>query len=242
MLTMQVQSNSTKQNVLKNNLLIDLQNITKSVDSDAGKLTILKGINLQVIAGEFVAIMGKSGSGKSTLLNIMTGIDRPTSGSAKFGDTELQKLSENELALWRSRQVGIIFQFFQLLPVLSALENVVMPMEFANIYSPRERYERGMSLLEQVGMGQHAKKLPGRLSGGEQQRVAIARALANDPPFLVADEPTGNLDTQTAEAVFDIFQVLVGQNKTIVMVTHDHELAQRAARQIVLSDGQIVKH
>jgi putative ABC transport system ATP-binding protein len=187
-----------------------------------------------------VAIIGKSGSGKSTLINMITGIDRPTSGEVLIGDTAVHTLSEGQLAVWRGKHLGIIFQFFQLLPSLSIVENVMLPMDFSNMYAPHERSERAMTLLEQVEMAHQAHKLPNAVSGGQQQRVAIARALANDPPILVADEPTGNLDSKTANAVFELFEGLAAQGKTILMVTHDSDLAGRASRAIVVADGQIV--
>ena len=219
--------------------IIELKQVVKTYQSDAGTFTALKGIDLAVQVGEFLAIVGKSGSGKSTLLNMITGIDRPTSGEVWVAGTAVHRMSEGKTAQWRGRTVGVVFQFFQLLPTLSLLENVMLPMDFCRMYSPRERKERAMELLRQVEMADHAHKLPSAVSGGQQQRVAIARALANDPPLLVADEPTGNLDSRTAAAVFSLFESLVAQGKTIVMVTHDEELAARAARAVTLSDGEI---
>ncbi|MFN8483912.1 MAG: ATP-binding cassette domain-containing protein [Anaerolineae bacterium] len=224
-----------------NERLIELQDVVKTFDTAAGKFSALKSINLKVDDGEFVAIVGKSGSGKSTLINMVTGIDRPTSGAVYIGDTAVHELNEGQLAQWRGRNVGIIFQFFQLLPTLTVAENVMLPMDFCNMYPPRERRARAMRLLEQVEMAEHADKLPSATSGGQQQRVAIARALANDPPILVADEPTGNLDSRTAESVFELFENLVQQGKTIVMVTHDQDLAKRVSRTVVISDGQIIE-
>jgi putative ABC transport system ATP-binding protein len=200
----------------------------------------LKHVDLQIDRGEFVAVIGKSGSGKSTLINVLTGIDRPTSGEVLVGDTAVHTLKEGQMAVWRGHTVGVIFQFFQLLPTLSVIENVMLPMDFCNLYTPRERRERALHLLAQVEMTEHAHKLPTAISGGQQQRVAIARALANDPPILVADEPTGNLDSRTAEAVFHLFETLVADGKTIVMVTHDTDLAQRVGRAVLVADGQIV--
>ena len=220
--------------------LIHLNNVKKSYRTAAGEIPILHGINLDINEGQFVGIIGKSGSGKSTLLNMMTGIDRPTSGEVWMGDTPVHKLNEGQLAVWRGRNMGIVFQFFQLLPMLSLLENIMLPMDFCNVYKPREREERAMHLLEMVELTEHAHKLPSALSGGQQQRVAIARALANDPPLLVADEPTGNLDSKTAESVFAIFQSLIDQRKTVIMVTHDASLAQRVSRTVLLADGEIV--
>jgi putative ABC transport system ATP-binding protein len=224
-----------------NTHLIELRNVVKTYTSAAGSFTALKGVNFTVDAGEFVAVIGKSGSGKSTLINMITGIDRPTSGEVFVGDTAVYTLSENQMAVWRGRNQGIIFQFFQLLPTLSVIENVMLPMDFSNLYTPRERQERALLLLEQVEMAEQAHKLPNALSGGQQQRVAIARALANDPPILIADEPTGNLDSRTAEAVFTLFDNLVKQGKTIVMVTHDTDLARRVSRAVIVQDGEIVQ-
>ena len=219
--------------------LIELRDVFKVYEGTAGKFTALKGINLTVERGEFVAVIGKSGSGKSTLINMITGIDRPTSGQVLVGETAVHTLSEGKMAEWRGRNVGVIFQFFQLLPTLSVVENVMLPMDFCNMYSPRERREQAMGLLEQMEMADQANKLPSALSGGQQQRVAIARALANDPPILVADEPTGNLDSKTADTVFKMFEGLVAGGKTIVMVTHDRDLAKRVTRTLLIADGEI---
>ena len=223
-----------------NDHLIELRQVVKTYETAAGPFQALKGVDLLLDSGEFVSVIGKSGSGKSTLINMITGIDRPTSGEVLVGDTAVHTLNEGQIAVWRGRNVGVIFQFFQLLPTLTAIENVMLPMDFCNMYTFGEREKRGMELLEQVEMGQHAHKLPSALSGGEQQRVAIARALANDPPILVADEPTGNLDSRTAEAVLELFEGQVAQGKTIVMVTHDRDLSKRASRIITIADGEIV--
>src|SRR6266508_2272945 len=220
--------------------LIDMRQIVKTFQSTAGSFTALKGVDLQIDRGEFVAIIGKSGSGKSTLINMLTGIDRPTTGEVLVGDTAVHTLSEGQMAVWRGRNLGVIFQFFQLLPTLTVVENVMLPMDFCNMYAPRERRARAMQLLEQVEMAEQADKLPSAVSGGQQQRVAIARALANDPPILVADEPTGNLDSKTANAVFQLFENLVQQGKTVLMVTHDSDLAKRVSRAIIVADGEIV--
>jgi putative ABC transport system ATP-binding protein len=220
-----------------NDHLIDLRQVAKIYETDAGTFTALKDVDLQVDAGEFVAVVGKSGSGKSTLINMITGIDRPTSGEVLVGDTAVHTLKEGQMAVWRGRHIGVVFQFFQLLPTLTVVENVMLPMDFCNVYSMREREEKALHLLEQVEMTDHAHKLPTAVSGGQQQRVAIARALANDPPIIVADEPTGNLDSKTAESVFRLFEGLVDEGKTILMVTHDHDLAKRVTRTIILSDG-----
>ncbi len=222
------------------NHLIDLRNIVKTYQSAAGSFTALKGVNLTVDAGEFVAVIGKSGSGKSTMINMVTGIDRPSSGEVIVGGTPVHTLSEGQMSVWRGKNLGIIFQFFQLLPSLSVVENVMLPMDFCHMYKPSERRDRAMMLLEQVEMTDQANKLPSAISGGQQQRVAIARALANDPPILIADEPTGNLDSKTAVAVFKLFDDLVKAGKTIVMVTHDNDLARRASRSVIVSDGEIV--
>jgi putative ABC transport system ATP-binding protein len=220
--------------------LIDLRKVVKVYKTSAGDFTALAGIDLYVDAGEFVAVVGKSGSGKSTMINTITGIDHPSSGEVYVDGTAVHKLNEGQIAVWRGRSIGVIFQFFQLLPTLSIVENVMLPMDFCNSYPSGERRERAMHLLEQVGMASHAHKLPSAVSGGEQQRVAIARALANDPPILMADEPTGNLDSKTADAVFQLFERLVDDGKTIMMVTHDRDLAKRVKRTIRLADGQIV--
>ena len=221
--------------------LIDLSQVDKVYRSAAGEFRALKAVDLQVGPGEFVAVIGKSGSGKSTLINMITGIDRPTKGEVFIGDTPVHKLSEGKLAEWRGRNVGVIFQFFQLLPTLTVLENLMLPMDFCNMYNRRGRKARALQLLEQVELADQANKLPSALSGGQQQRVAIARALANDPPILVADEPTGNLDSKTADSVFRMFEDLVAQGKTILMVTHDRDLAKRASRTVIISDGEIIE-
>jgi putative ABC transport system ATP-binding protein len=219
--------------------LIDLQNVFKTYETGAGGITVLKDVNLRVQAGEFVGVVGPSGSGKSTLLNMVTGIDRPSEGEVFVGGEAVHKLSENELARWRGRQVGVIFQFFQLLPTLSVLENVMLPMDFCSVYRRRERQERAVALLEQVGIADQAHKLPNALSGGQQQRAAIARALANDPAVVVGDEPTGNLDTATADEVFALFEDLVSRGKTMLVVTHDRSLSARMGRVIHLRDGRV---
>jgi len=219
--------------------LIQLRDIEKTFPTAAGDVTVLKGIDADFYAGEFVGVIGKSGSGKSTLINMITGIDRPTNGEVIIGGAEVHKMSENRLATWRGREMGIVFQFFQLLPMLSLLENIMLPMDFCNMYTPRQRKERAMELLHLVEMDEHALKLPTAISGGQQQRVAIARALANDPPILLADEPTGNLDSKTAGVIFKMFDDLARQGKTVIMVTHDSSLAQRVSRTLLIVDGEI---
>ena len=220
--------------------IISLRDVVKSFPVGDSEITILHGISLDIHAGEFVSIVGPSGNGKSTLLNMITGIDHPNSGTIEVAGKDVFAMSENELAKWRGQEVGIIFQFFQMLPSLSLLQNVALPMEFAKKYGRSERRERAMDLLDMVGLADQANKLPSMVSGGQQQRAAIARALATDPPILVADEPTGNLDAKTAAQVFDIFMDLVEkEKKTMVMVTHDAELADRIPRKIEIVNGRI---
>ena len=220
--------------------IIELRDVQKSYKSAAGDFLALKGIDLQINAGEFVSVIGKSGSGKSTLLNMITGIDRPSAGEVFVNGTAVQKLDENQLAGWRGESLGIIFQFFQLLPALSLMQNVILPMDLAGKYKPKERRERAEHLLEIVDLAEQRNKLPSMVSGGQQQRAAMARALANDPPIVIADEPTGNLDSKTAENVFNLFNQLVDQGKTIIIVTHDSSLARRAHRTALIADGEIV--
>jgi putative ABC transport system ATP-binding protein len=220
-------------------MLIDLQQVVKTYETATGDVTVLKDITLQVQPGEFVGVVGPSGSGKSTLLNMITGVDRPTSGEVTVGDQAVHTMSENRLARWRGKNIGVIFQFFQLLPTLSILENVMLPMDFCRFRRRRARKAWAMQLLEQVGLGEHSHKLPNTLSGGEQQRAAIARAMANDPSIIVADEPTGNLDTATADEVFALFGSLTEQGKTLVVVTHDFRAASHANRVFALRDGRI---
>jgi putative ABC transport system ATP-binding protein len=220
--------------------LIELRGVTKAYDVAAGKFMALRGIDMQVAAGEFVAVVGKSGSGKSTLINMITGIDYPTSGEVLVASTAVHTLNQEQLAVWRGKHVGIVFQFFQLLPTLTIAENVALPMDFCDVYPARERREKAITLLEKVGIAEQADKLPSDLSGGQQQRAAIARALANDPPILVADEPTGNLDSQTSEAVMQLFADLAKEGKTVVMVTHERDLKKYFTRAIMLSDGAVV--
>jgi putative ABC transport system ATP-binding protein len=220
--------------------LIKLHNVVKTYETPAGKFEALKGIDLSIGSGEFVSIIGKSGSGKTTLINMLTGIDHPTRGEIYIGGAAVHKLNEGQIATWRGLHMGVVFQFFQLLPTLTVLENVRLPMDFCNLFTPQERNERAMHLMELVGIAEHAHKLPNHLAGGQQQRAAIARALANDPPIVATDEPTGNLDSKTAESVMQLFKNLVADGKTILMVTHDNDLANEAERTIVIADGEIV--
>jgi putative ABC transport system ATP-binding protein len=220
--------------------LIELRNVIKKYRNDAGEYAALKGIDMYLEKGEYLAIFGKSGSGKSTLINMITGIDRPTSGQVYVAGKAVHTLSESQAAVWRGRNIGIVFQFFQLLPTLTVAENVMLPMDFCNVNPKGERRERAMQLLELVDMAGHANKLPTAISGGERQRVAIARALANSPPLIVADEPTGNLDSKVAESIYALFDGLVACGKTLVVVSHDQNIARRAFRVATIADGRIV--
>ncbi|MGE5464255.1 MAG: ABC transporter ATP-binding protein [Syntrophothermus sp.] len=219
--------------------LIELRNVVKTYNSLAGAVTALQGIDLRIHAGEFLIVMGKSGSGKTTLVNMVTGMDRSTSGEIWVKGAPFHRLSTEKAARLRGQTMGVVFQSFELLPTLTVLQNVMLPMDFARRYSLREMRERVMRLLEQVDIAEHARKLPTALSGGQQQRLAIARAMANDPAILVADEPTGSLDSGTAAAVIDLFADLVRQGKTILLVTHDRDVARRGSRIITLADGII---
>lgn len=220
--------------------IIDLRRVVKQFDGPAGTFTALDEIDLEVGEGEFVAVIGKSGSGKSTLLNIIAGIDSASTGDVTVAGTAVHSLNQNQSAIWRGRNVGVIFQFFQLIPTLTVVENVMLPMDFGNTYPVRERKGRALALLEQVGVAAQADKLPALLSGGEKQRVAIARSLANDPPLLLADEPTGNLDSQTADDMLALFQELAGLGKTVVMVTHERDVSRWVSRTVTLADGRII--
>jgi putative ABC transport system ATP-binding protein len=222
------------------NPLIEMRAIYKIFQTGAGDFTALNGVDVCFFEGEFVSVVGKSGSGKSTLVNMLTGIDHPTSGSVRVGNTTIHKLTEGEMSIWRGRNLGIVFQFFQLLPMLSLLENIMLPMDFAKLIPFQQRESRAWELLELVGLQDHAHELPAEIAGGQQQSAAIARALANDPPIVIADEPTGNLDSRSADAVFKIFTNLAQQGKTVIMVTHDGALAQRTDRSMLLSDGELV--
>jgi putative ABC transport system ATP-binding protein len=219
--------------------MISLARVTKRYETPAGEFPALCGIDLEVATGELVAVIGKSASGKSTLLNLIAGIDRPSSGRVVVGDTSVGELSESRLAGWRGKNIGLVFQFFQLIPTLTAAENVMLPMDFAGTIPPRLRRVCALKLLEEVGVARHANKLPSALSGGEQQRVAIARALANDPPVLLADEPTGNLDTHTATVIFAAFASLARRGKTVLIVTHERNIAVTFTRIVELADGAV---
>jgi putative ABC transport system ATP-binding protein len=220
--------------------IVRMRGITKVFHAATGDTLVLKGIDVDLRQGEFVAVVGRSGSGKSTLVNMLTGIDRPTTGTVEVGGVRTDALPESPMALWRGRNLGIVFQFFQLLPMLTLVENVMLPMDFCNIYPSASRRERALGLLDRVGLADYAHALPGAVAGGQQQSAAIARALANDPPILVADEPTGNLDSRTAATVMALFEELVTAGKTILMVTHDRTLARRTSRTLVISDGELV--
>lgn len=221
--------------------LINLQRVTKTFQTPAKTVVALKNVSLRVHRGEFVAVVGRSGSGKTTLVHLIAGIDRPTEGEITVGGTVLHTLDENQLALWRGQHVGIVFQFFQLLPTLTLLENVMFPMEVGNFSPPSwlARRERAWHLLEQVGLADRADAFPAEISGGQQQRVAIARALANDPPLLLADEPTGNLDSDTGDVILQLFERFVEEERTLVLVTHERDLARRADRVLRLVDGEL---
>jgi putative ABC transport system ATP-binding protein len=220
--------------------LVEVRDLVKRYRTPAGEVPALRGANLEIRRGEFLAVVGKSGAGKSTLINMIACIDSPTSGEIFFAGNPVQHLNEDEKARWRGKNLGVVYQFFQLLPSLNLIENVAIPMDFCNTYPLKERKDRALALLEQVGLAEHAYKIPAKISGGQQQRVAIARALANDPQVILADEPTGNLDSQTAGEIIDLFAGLVEQGKTLLLVTHDKELAARATRKVEIADGEIV--
>lgn len=221
--------------------IIQLRNVVKNYPVGDSEVEVLKGVSFDVPAGQFLAIVGSSGNGKSTLLNMIAGIDHPTSGTVVVAGQTLNDMSENQLAAWRGPNLGIVFQFFQLLPSLSLLQNVIMPMDFTGRLTKKQRRERAFELLDLVGLADQVDKLPNMISGGQQQRAAIARALANDPPIIVADEPTGNLDAQTSEELFALFDQLSSQGKTLVMVTHSQALASRAGRMIEVKNGLIAR-
>ncbi|MBI4972216.1 MAG: ABC transporter ATP-binding protein [Candidatus Omnitrophica bacterium] len=219
---------------------IQFNHVSRWFESASGRFDALKNLDLNIGQGEHVAIIGRSGSGKSTLLNMLTGIDHPSQGTVKINSTDVHTLNESSLAEWRGKNVGIVFQFFQLIPTLTIAENILLAMDFVNVIPGRERTKRSGELLTQVGISQHADKLPAALSGGEQQRAAIARALANDPPILVADEPTGNLDSKTTEIILNLFAELVGAGKTVIVVTHEKVSETKYNRVITLKDGAII--
>jgi putative ABC transport system ATP-binding protein len=220
--------------------LIRLENVTRTFPGAAGAFTALSDVSLTIDQGEFAVVVGQSGSGKSTLLGLLSGIDRPTRGEVFVADTAVHSLSERAMSSWRGKAVGIVFQFFQLLPTLTAVENVMLPMDFCGTWVPRERRERALALLERLGVADQADKFPTKLSGGQQQRVAIARALANQPALLLADEPTGNLDSRTSDAILELFRSLAAEGQTVVMVTHEQGARRLASRTITLADGRIV--
>ncbi len=220
--------------------LIELRQVNKFFPLASGIFQALKNVSINIPKGQLIAITGKSGSGKSTLLNIIAGIDKPTEGSVSINGVHVEKLSESALATWRGKNIGVVFQFFQLLPTLTILENVMLPMDFCNSYPKGGRKERALALLEQVDIKEQADKLPSTLSGGQQQRAAIARALANDPPVIIADEPTGNLDSQTATSIFELFAALTRSGKTVIIVTHEKDFSSYFENVIAIADGVIV--
>jgi putative ABC transport system ATP-binding protein len=220
--------------------MIELQHVTKNYATPAGEFTALRGVDLSIRAGEFVALVGKSGSGKSTLLNVIGGIDQPSNGRVSVAGTPIEAMPENRLAVWRGRKIGFVFQFFQLLPTLTAAENVMLPMDFAGTPPASQRRRRALELLARVNVAEQADKLPATLSGGQQQRVAIARALANGPAVVLADEPTGNLDSDTAQAVLDLFRTMASAGTTVVIATHERDITRIVDRKIEIADGTIV--
>ena len=220
--------------------LIKIRNVVKEYRGLSGTVAALKGISMDVRQGEFLVITGKSGAGKTTLVNVLAGLDRTTGGEIWVDGAPVHRFGPEKAARWRGQTAGVVFQTFELLPTLSLVQNVMLPMDFAHRYTHRQRRERAMHLLEQVGIAAHARKPPTAISGGQQQRVAIARALANDPPILIADEPTGSLDSATAGAVLDVFAALAANGKTVILVTHDKDVAARSSRVITLADGEIV--
>jgi len=220
--------------------MIQLRQVVKRFKTGAGEYIGLRGVDVDIMTGQFVAIVGKSGSGKSTMLNMITGIDHPTSGEVLVNGVNIYKMTESERSLWRGHNLGIVFQFFQLLPMLTLLENTMLPMDYCNVFSPQERPDRAMELLKMVGLHEQAHKLPAAVSSGQQQAAAIARAMATDPPIIVADEPTGNLDSRSSEEIIELFSQLVLQGKTILLVTHDPSITKRTTRTLTISDGLII--
>ncbi|MFC2064880.1 ATP-binding cassette domain-containing protein [Chloroflexota bacterium] len=231
---------STLTSTSASDAMIHLGDLHKTFSNASGETKVLKGINLTIQKGEFVAVVGKSGSGKSTLLNMITGIDHPTSGLAEVNGTEIAKMTESQRALWRGKNLGIVFQFFQLLPMLTLQENVMLPMDLVGMYDFEDRPKKALELLARVGLEEQAHKIPAAVSTGQQQKAGIARALATDPPIIIADEPTGNLDSRSADAIISIFDGLMEEKKTIVMVTHDPSLTNRTTRSLIISDGELV--
>lgn len=219
--------------------MISLKQVTKTYETPAGKFSALKDVSLNIPGGEFLAVIGKSGSGKSTFLNMVGGIDYPTSGSVHVGDMEVQTLSQTRLASWRGQNIGFVFQFFQLLPTLTAIENVILPMDFCRTFPAGQRRERARSLLDQVGLATHADKLPSALSGGEQQRVAIARALVNNPVVVLADEPTGNLDSTNALVILNLLRNMAKAGTTVLIATHERDIATLSDRTVEIADGAL---
>ncbi|MGB9673775.1 MAG: ABC transporter ATP-binding protein [Anaerolineales bacterium] len=219
--------------------LMKIKDLWKIYQTPAGKTEALRGVSLSMTQGEFIAVVGKSGAGKSTLINLITGIDSITSGEIYFRGQAIHQYSEEQKTIWRGKNLGVVFQFFQLLPSISLLDNIKIAMDLQHLYEPRQRCERALELLDLVGIKEHADKIPAKISGGQQQRVAIARALANDPPLIVADEPTGNLDSQTAAEIFDLFSTLVERDKTVLIVTHDRGIEKWATRIVEIVDGVI---
>lgn len=235
------EADAIQQTISMPETMIVMHNIVKTFKNAAGEVTVLKGIDLTIYRGEFVSLVGKSGSGKSTLLNMITGIDHPTQGRMVIGGTDIYTgVTESQRSRWRGRNLGIVFQFFQLLPMLTLLENVMLSMDFAEMYEFDDRPERAMEMLRLVGLEAFANKLPALVSTGQQQLAAIARALACDPPLLVADEPTGNLDSRSATTIIDLFEELSRRGKTVLMVTHDPSLTSRTTRNLIIADGLIV--
>ncbi|NLL07026.1 MAG: ABC transporter ATP-binding protein [Clostridiaceae bacterium] len=220
--------------------ILKLKNVNKIFETDAGEVQVLKNINMTIDKGELIGVFGKSGSGKSTLMNMITGIDRPTDGEVWINSEPIHKYGESKMAVWRGSNVGIVFQFFQLLPMLTVLENIILPMDFCNKYSKKDRRERALLMLKKLEVEEQAHKYPTALSGGQQQRVAIARALANEPSIIVADEPTGNLDSKTSKVIFNVFKQQAKEGKTVIIVTHDNSLKDEFTKNYVISDGQII--